>query len=308
MRHEMLARFGASGFAASTKGPAFEARSNGVNLDYLTLAFCAYHSEASAEFPEADFARLQINLKGRAATTVNGETVDVTARQGCISSPGRVANLTFGAGYEQLVLRIERDAMKRKLAALTGTLPKGDLLFHEAFDTESVRAKALLRLVGFCCAEFNAEDGAMPSAVLRELEQAIVVAFLAATRHGFNHLLDGDSRNGAPWHVRYAEEFIEANWRSAIEIEDLVRLTGVSARTLARAFSAHRGYSPREFVKQVRLRQARSMLDAGSSSVTVTAVAIACNFSSLGHFARDYRVAFGELPSVTLGRSIRKRA
>jgi transcriptional regulator GlxA family with amidase domain len=32
----------------------------------------------------------------------------------------------------------------------------------------------------------------------------------------------------------------------------------------------------------------------------VTGVAFACGFQNLGHFARDYRLRFGELPSETL--------
>lgn len=308
MRQEMLAQFGASSFAVPTSRAAFEARGNGVKLDDLALAFCAYSSPASAEFPEADFARLQINLKGRAATVVNGATVEINAKQGCVSSPGRISSLKFGEGYEQMVLRIGRDGLIKKLAALVGFLPKGELAFDAAFDTESAAGQALVQLTSFCCAQLNAVERAVPSPVLRELEQAIMVSFLCATRHGFNHLLDRDVSDGAPWHVRRTEEFIEANWRNAIEIEDLTRLTGVGARTLARGFAAHRGYSPREFVKQVRLKQARSMLNSGSTAVTVTGVALACNFGSLGRFAKDYHDAFGELPSVTLERGKRARS
>jgi len=40
----------------------------------------------------------------------------------------------------------------------------------------------------------------------------------------------------------------------------------------------------------------------------VTAVAFACGFGNLGHFARDYREVFGERPSMTLARAIDQRA
>jgi transcriptional regulator GlxA family with amidase domain len=42
------------------------------------------------------------------------------------------------------------------------------------------------------------------------------------------------------------------------------------------------------------------MLLAADRTATVVAVAFACGFSNPGHFARDYRQAFGELPSATL--------
>ena len=106
-------------------------------------------------------------------------------------------------------------------------------------------------------------------------------------------------------HVRRTEEFIEANWDRVIDLDELVQLTGVSTRTLSRAFRSHRGYSPREFAKQVRLKHAKRMLGDAIPGTSVTAVAFACGFGNLGHFARDYREAFGELPSETLENALR---
>jgi len=54
------------------------------------------------------------------------------------------------------------------------------------------------------------------------------------------------------------------------------------------------------FVKRVRLMQARQMLTAPAENTSVTAVAFACGFDNPGHFAGDYRLAFGEFPSQTL--------
>ena len=41
-------------------------------------------------------------------------------------------------------------------------------------------------------------------------------------------------------------------------------------------------------------------LTAPAENTSVTAVAFACGFDNPGHFAGDYRLAFGELPSQTL--------
>ena len=54
------------------------------------------------------------------------------------------------------------------------------------------------------------------------------------------------------------------------------------------------------FVKQVRLKHAKEMLTAPAPNKSVTSVAFACGFGNLGHFASDYRRAFGEMPSETL--------
>jgi transcriptional regulator GlxA family with amidase domain len=53
----------------------------------------------------------------------------------------------------------------------------------------------------------------------------------------------------------------------------------------------------------VRLKHAREMLAAPDLHTTVTGVAFACGFANLGHFAKEFCEAFGELPSAILARS-----
>ena len=78
-------------------------------------------------------------------------------------------------------------------------------------------------------------------------------------------------------------------------------------RSIFKAFKEARGVSPMAFVKRVRLTQARRMLQAPAEVTSVIDVAFQCGFLNPGHFARDYRLAFGELPSQTL-RNIKRGA
>ena len=45
------------------------------------------------------------------------------------------------------------------------------------------------------------------------------------------------------------------------------------------------------------------MLERASADTTVVDIAYSCGFQNAGHFARDFKLAFGELPSEA-----RKRA
>jgi transcriptional regulator GlxA family with amidase domain len=135
------------------------------------------------------------------------------------------------------------------------------------------------------------------------LEQAVIVSFLCANRHGESHLLDREPMGTAPWQVRRAEEYIEAHWDQPITVEALAVATGASARSIFHFFKASRGCGPMVFVKQVRLRHARRMLMMPDKTTSVTSVAFDCGFANLGHFAKDYGKCFGELPSKTLNRT-----
>ena len=126
------------------------------------------------------------------------------------------------------------------------------------------------------------------------------MSFLHANTHNFSRLLERGGRRVTPWQVRRAEEFIEVNWQRPLTLRMIAEATGVSARSLFKAFRGARGCSPTEYVKRVRLKQARQMLTSPTQHTSVTAVAFACGFDNPGHFSGNYRLAFGELPSQTL--------
>ena len=57
-----------------------------------------------------------------------------------------------------------------------------------------------------------------------------------------------------------------------------------------------------EVSKRIRLTRAREMLERCETDGSVVQIALKCGFQNPGHFARDFRLAFGELPSETLKR------
>jgi AraC family ethanolamine operon transcriptional activator len=78
---------------------------------------------------------------------------------------------------------------------------------------------------------------------------------------------------------------------------------GVSRRTLQNGFQRVLDVNPLAYLKAVRLHQARQALKRVSS---VTEAATAFGFWHFGHFSRDYRAMFGEPPSATLRRHVKR--
>jgi AraC-like DNA-binding protein len=278
----------------------FDARVNLFEFQEIALAFGATSCDLTADHLATDFVRLQIAVKGRATTTAAGRTTDIDARQFAIAPAGMPSQMSCQAGHQRLTLRLKQEALARKLGALLGVRPKGDIRFETAIAVEDPYARSLHRLIRFLLLQLDSPTSTLPTVVYGELEQAIVLAFLSASRHSFSHLLEAPHKLSDTGLVARLEEFIEAHWHEAITIERLVAEAGVSGRSLFRTFERARGYSPMAFVKAVRLRHARNMLLSGDPSVSVASAALACNFLNQGHFARHYREAFGELPSATL--------
>ncbi len=286
----------------------FEARVNLVQLQETALAFGATSAELAIDNLAAGFIRLQIAHKGRATASVDGRTTDINDRQFAVTPAGVRSRMVCEAGHERLTLRLYEQALLQRLTALLGAKPKGKMTFHAAIEAGQPHAQSLSQLILFFSQQLDSAASRLPAAVWRELEQAVQIAFLYASRHSFSHLLERQESMPAPWVVRRIEEFIEAHWQEAITIDRLAAEVGVSTRAIFRAFERSRTYSPMAFAKAIRLRRAREILMSGDPGISVTAAAFQSNFASPGRFAKDYREAFGELPSQTVSRTRRGQA
>ena len=301
LRLAASARFGASRVEVLDSS-RFEARASMVELPHIALAFGATDSQILIDHPEASYARLQIALKGAASTATGSSRVDIHERQACMTSAGHASLMHCEAGHERLTLRLDNQALQRKIAAILGGQPRGRLEFEDALDMERPQSQMLLRMLLYTARELELNFANLPPLVLAELEQSIIVAVLTANRHPFSSYFETPSGEVAPWQIRRAEEYIEANAHRAVMLEELAAATGVGARNLYRIFRQSRGYTPTAFAKLVRLRRARAILADADPTTSVSGTAFKCGFANLGHFARDYRQAFGELPSETLAR------
>ncbi|WP_237216794.1 helix-turn-helix domain-containing protein [Falsiroseomonas oryziterrae] len=141
-----------------------------------------------------------------------------------------------------------------------------------------------------------AAPGAAPSlaASLRELAAEAMTAGVAlrAARRATREMLRV---------FRQSEDLLQANISRPIYRDDLCVALGVSRRKLHDAFAATVGMSPPAYLKLRRLVLVRRALRSdGEDAPLVKSVALSHGFWHLGHFARDYRQMFGELPSQTI--------
>ncbi|MEA3180662.1 MAG: hypothetical protein QOI59_4185, partial [Gammaproteobacteria bacterium] len=144
-----------------------------------------------------------------------------------------------------------------------------------------------------------------PVLFIAELEHALMLSLLQNWEQNLRGLLESNAPAAGPWQVRQVEEYIAANWNAPFDIEQIAALTGMSARSIYRAFQRTRGYSPKAFARQRRLQQARQLLEEQPRDQNVTSVAFACGFTDASHFSREFSKAFGETPSAILARNRR---
>ena len=260
------------------------------------LALCLSHGDTYLQgFP----------IRGLGSVVNDGTEGEVSPGHGTACGPNADMRLKYSCDFEHLIVRIRPQKL---IKVLSGLIDRPVDPQRMATNVRPIPAMAVAqrRLVEFVVGELDRVDAPLPDLVLAELEQALVVSYLNCNLHNYSHLLDEDPiRAVASWHVRLAEEYVEQNWDQPLTIEALAHVANASVRSLFFTFKKSRGVSPMTFVRQVRLRHAKHMLEHATPETTVTSVAYDCGFSNLGHFAKYYHAAFGEYPSATLKTALK---
>jgi AraC-like DNA-binding protein len=257
----------------------------------------------SIGFGEVSFVRQIFNIQGHGHYSTGSWSGEIAPGSWSPILPAQTPlKFDYRSRYRHLMLRIEFDALVRYLSALVGQDVGGKLLFDQA-GTYGPAMSSLRRRVFLFAADFNERGAFLSDLAAAEIERMVIMNFLMCHRHNYTHLLLRQPLPVGPSAVRMVEEFIEANWDKPIDIQAMSAVAQVSARSLFRQFKKDRGYSPADFAKRIRLAHAREMLEQSGVDASVTQIALRCGFQNSGHFARDFRLAFGELPSETLRRS-----
>ncbi|WFN59285.1 MULTISPECIES: helix-turn-helix domain-containing protein [unclassified Synechococcus] len=101
--------------------------------------------------------------------------------------------------------------------------------------------------------------------------------------------------------VKQLQQWVEEHPLEPISLDGLCRQAYVGRRSLILGFKEHLGMGPMAYFKLQRLHGVRrGLLEAAPGAVTISGLAASWGFLNPGHFARDYRRLFGELPSATL--------
>ena len=199
----------------------------------------------------------------------------------------------------QLVIKIDRAAIESTVAAHLGRPLTRPLEFVREPVAQSA-ADGLVRLVDFIYRDLDQEHSAVTSRLGETAAEALFLnTLLRQVPNNYADALARPASRAAPYYVRRAEEFMRLHAADTLSLKDIISVSGVSPRTLFKGFHDFRGTGPMAYLKGVRLDHARQDLAASGPRRSVTAVAHAWGFTHLGHFARDYKTRFGELPSST---------
>ena len=96
--------------------------------------------------------------------------------------------------------------------------------------------------------------------------------------------------------IIFARRFLAKKcFTSGIAIEETVAALNLSSSRFRHLFKKETGFSPTQYVKLIRLRHARQLLE--KSSLSVKEVMAAAGMNDLSHFVRDFKSMYGFTPT-----------
>lgn len=90
--------------------------------------------------------------------------------------------------------------------------------------------------------------------------------------------------------------YINRNYNSDIDMDNLAAIGGMSRRTLFRRFADATGMTPGYYLQQVRVRHAAEMLR--QTSAPVSEISSLCGFSDSNYFSKQFRRVMNTSPSA----------
>lgn len=196
--------------------------------------------------------------------------------------------------YVALALHLDM-ALIRELAADLATDSSGDRWRAvESGTADAAIIDAMKRL-------YDLHDKPDARKVLEPLIRREIHYWLLTARHG-RILLELAKRDSRANRLARAIAAIHKDYSRSLKVEDLARLAGMSVSAFHAGFKELTGTTPVQFQKQLRLIEARRLLQADRLSVSSAAFQV--GYESPTQFSREYSRQFGVTPRADKGAGI----
>jgi len=239
---------------SARRAEGFDATINACQFRNIGICYSTFGADVGFEFPPVGLFSQLFPIRGRGEATCGRASFGLTEDAGVVIPADTSHNSNISADYEHLVLRINARALTKKLVAMTGASITEPLLMDARQSSKHPAAQMLEQYLPLLVDTLSGGIPPFPDWWIAQIEQLLMTLFLCGHRHNYSHLIEQEPADAALRQIRQAEEYIEANAQSAISLEELADVTGVSAFCLFGSFKKYRGYSPRDFLSQVRSR------------------------------------------------------
>ena len=260
-----------------------------------------FKSPAQVDAGHDDYYGITIPLNTSLEVVAHGRSELFFPAEGHVRNCSDAFDVRVGDRLDVMVVNLDKPLLCDYLHNLEGGETSDPPRFGPRLSLLSPSGSSFWRYLSFIWSELGRGGSIGASTLIQQELENTLVAMLFHTLQ--EQAVDTRQHDAGryPTALRVTEDYIMAHLADPVSIADLSEVSGVSSRTLFKMFQERHGMGPIGFLKVRRLEAVhRALLAADPQGTTVTEVAMGFGFFHLGHFSRDYRQAFQELPSETL--------
>ena len=206
-------------------------------------------------------------------------------------------SLSSGA-MNYLTIVIDSDLLNKEAARLIGKPFTSLVQSHRVRISEHDQLR-LRKTIATAMEKLKEYPLQLPTVQQSLLEKQIVEQLLLSIQSPSGKKIRIPSRRQVAWK---AEQLIRRYPQQNLDIKQLCKLIGCSARTLHLGFKERYGLTPRQYNHILTLNIVRDKLCHLRPEESISTIAMDWGFYHLGHFSQQYKQLFSELPSVTIKR------
>src|SRR5690606_22244171 len=113
--------------------------------------------------------------------------------------------------------------------------------------------------------------------IRRSASNLLLQLALGSLQHNYSDQLATPPGNLSPAYIDQIKEYIQANYRNEISLDELARVSGYSVRSIFYSFRKCLGSTPMQYLRDYRLARSRDLLmNANNTNRTITEIALDC--------------------------------
>lgn len=227
----------------------------------------------------------------------NGTIVHSDDIGACQHQDNQTAFIRFEAALQDSLRRGDWDAFFRVSRELTAEIARGVVQPYVL----KVRILELMTLLSRTVIDMGGDPVRLLAAKVRMGDELAAIAtcrqlkvWLDDAFRDLSWFAQENERDYTARAIVKVKQYIHANYRSNITLEELARHALLSSSYLSHAFSETCRISITEYLKTIRVRKAQALLK--SSDKTVTEVAASVGYADPNYFARVFKGTTGKSP------------
>ena len=320
--------------AASPGLVQFQHHGNVLKSMCTTLGYIGYGTDVTITVEDAaafNAYSLSLPLSGEQELCRGGLRLLSDVRRGVIIAPNERQELSIAGDCRKLQVVIGRTAMRKVLEEMLQRPIDTPLRFDPEMDALDGASASWWRTVRHISEEMARSELYAQAFFSSDLERALIKGLILAQPNNYSEALQQGLGGRPPHYLLRAREFLQANARETLSLEDVERAAGVSRFKLFEGFRRYFGVSPMSYLKHYRLAAVREeifhalpmdrtclfvtntlsglammLIPYVTTGLPVCLIALGWGFSHLGGFSVDYRKRFEETPSMTQRRAARR--